>query len=246
MKNTLFMHYTIELKYRIRYTLLSTILTLGISYYYIEPILSIIVESFDCSFILYKPWELFITYLWIAFYIASIAFLIMIPIQVLLFYSNALTFTSSRRLYTYYISWIFLLILILIFHQSYIFPTVFDFFITVGNSSENLMFQASEQIALNLSILEFIKMYINTLLPSIILMTLSFIIQIRIGHSVENLNDLLRFRKIVYLIIGICLTFICPPDASVFIIYYIISLLLLEVSIIRTLYIKNKKARLSK
>nr|YP_011008078.1 SecY-independent transporter protein [Dictyotopsis propagulifera]WBP69944.1 SecY-independent transporter protein [Dictyotopsis propagulifera] len=198
--------YLQELNYRIIYVLVGACLIFLLSYYYKQTLLYLLLPTGISHFISTEITEIFKVYLYLCFTFTSLIAILLFLIQMYLFFKPGFYVFEANLIFCY------LLTLIFCYFYLYciLYPTViqitWEFFLnfTKNFNSTQLIFEL--QLQNYLSYVQNIGIIISFIGPIVIF---SKILLIN-----TNINIIIKYRKVFYVIIIIISTLLTPSDIT--------------------------------
>lgn len=220
--------YLKELKYYLVYSISSFILTAVAIFLYSDLFLTEFTTNIVQNLIINQPAQMFQNYITLSIFI-SICFLSPFTAYYLYLYINEALykFESKQFLLALYCI-IFALCATQEIVIHFVFPTIFHFFLNFTQMSS-----LSPQIYINNEILvsSYLAMYTKTYIYIFFLLLAPMILNKVIGSNSNYLQKIISNRRILYFILIIVNTLICPPDINYLVFYWIFSIILFEISL---------------
>ena len=155
--------------------------------------------------------------------------------QFFFFFAPGLYKRENILLLKILISFLTLLVISSYLIFTYLIPNIWKFFIDLGNTPNNHLYD----IHLEPKLYNYILFITKLLILTSIIFQYPFLIFIFLIFKKSFINNIVKFRKVYYIITLILASFIAPPDVFSQIIIFIILLILNEVLLL-LFYILNK------
>lgn len=210
-----------ELRKRIIIVLVTFIVFLGISLFFVKDIQRMILKDIDEKLAILGPGDILWIYMIIAGVVAIACTIPMAAYQVWKFVKPALTKEEQRATAAFIPGLFFLFLLGLSFGYFVLFPIVLSFL-------KNL---AGNQFELFFTVDKYFKFMIQLVLPFGFLFEMPAVIMFLTKLGIINPHKLIKARKVSYFVLVVISVLISPPDMVSDIIIIVPLLLLYELSI---------------
>lgn len=235
LKKSIIYDYYSEIKYRIYYSILTMISTLGIAYFYKVELLLLLtnyIANYNVQFIYTKPSELLFFFIELSLVLSIIFFLISVLVNITLYTIPALYY----REYLTFLKLVMFILIYIIFCLYITFqgviPYLTNYLITLSNDTYQLHY------VYNVKTSELFSYFIMVTLGSFTLMIIPLVllfILIYIQPNITTIHKIRIYNAIVMLFIS---ALISPGDWMIQLILFICLLTLFELGIvIYTIYI---------